>query len=364
MFRIPLKCVEVGVAAFALLFLALPVTAEEWKQYRQSASHMGTKWHIALYSRTPEAANTAFERAWKLIGEIDSTLTNYSADSELNLLCNGAPHEAPVRVGEHLWTVMSAANALSKETDGAFDVTIGPVSKLWRRARKRKQMPDLEKLARARELVGAGFVRLVPETKSIQLLKPRMQIDLGGIAKGYAVDQAIEAITTAGIESALVNGGGDLRVSGSPPDKEAWTVEVANLMSDSRTPSRTPLVHAAIATSGDAWQFVLIDGKRYSHIIDPKTGLGVTRRTATTVRAPTCMQADALASVICVLTPEKGMQLADTKKNVAAQIVLATDTEVRSWNSHRWQWSTTQQTVSGKRLPPTKREPGSQSSDN
>lgn len=300
------------------------IDAGEWKIHRQSASLMGTKWHIALYSRDTETANVAFLRAWDVLKEIDSDLSNYSADSELNRLCRGAPHATPVNVGDHLWNVLIAADILSRETGGAFDVTIGPVSKLWRHARKRKALPAKQRLNKAHSAVGFRFIELHRPTNSVRLTQADMQIDLGGIAKGYGVDKAIEAIQKCGIRSVLVNGGGDLAVANPPPDQSGWQVDVSQL-DPTKTPLKTRLANAAIATSGDAWQFVEINGRRYSHIIDPRTGIGMTRRMSVSVIAPTCMQADSLASALCVLKPSDGMALVRREKRVESMQILAGD---------------------------------------
>lgn len=285
---------------------------------------MGTKWHVALYSQDAKTANAAFRRAWEMVDEIERDLTNYSATSELNRLCASSPHEQPVPVGRHLWITLQAAHRMSLKTEGAFDVTIGPVSKLWRRARKKKQMPDGDKLTAALQSVGYQLIEYHPQTTSVQLTKANMQIDLGGIAKGYAVDQALAALRQCGITSALVNGGGDLAVSAPPPGEDAWHVEVAGLNPNGKT-RKIALANAAVATSGDAWQFLIIDKQRYSHIIDPRTGLGTTRRITASVVAPNCMQADALASACCVLDTEASVRLINAEESTNATIVTAAD---------------------------------------
>lgn len=323
MFRTPLICREVGLAlVWTCLFSAsvAPVTAAEWEMYRQSATYMGTKWHVALYSQDAKTANAAFAKAWEMVDEIERDLTNYSATSELNRLCASSPHDHPVPVGRHLWTTLQASHRMSLKTDGAFDVTIGPVSKLWRRARKKKQMPDADKLTDALQAVGFRLIEYDQQTTAVRLTKPDMQLDLGGIAKGYAVDQALSVIRECGVTSALVNGGGDLAVSDPPPGKDAWQVEVAGLNPREQT-RQIELANAAVATSGDAWQYLIIDKQRYSHIIDPRTGLGTTRRITASVVAPTCMLADALASACCVLDPTTSASLIKAHKDTAATIV-------------------------------------------
>ena len=302
--------------------LTLGVThghAGKWERYQRDAEFMGAKWYIVLYSRDLDSANRGFERAWKTIAEIDRHLSNYRPDSELNRLCRSAPHAEPVPVGPHLWRVMRAADGLSRQTSGAFDVTVGPLTKLWRRARVRKQLPDAERLVEARKLVGYQLVRYTETVQAIQLTFAKMQLDLGGIAKGYAVDQALAALRKEGITRALVNGGGDLAVGAAPPEATAWQVAVASV--DPESPQEyLKLANGAVATSGDRWQSLEIGGKRYSHIVDPRSGMGTTHRTSASVVAPTCMQADAWASAISVLQPEKGIRLIESEPNIEAKL--------------------------------------------
>lgn len=297
--------------AHVVLFAATTLANAEWKMYQRSAPHMGTRWHIALYSQQPQTANRAFERAFAVVAEIDLALSNYRADSELTKLCRSAPHEAFVPVSEHLWCVLKAADRMSKRTGGAFDVTVGPLTRRWRRAHARKELPSAEVLRREREKVGYQLIEFADHGRGVRLKRARMQIDLGGIAKGYAVDAAMKAIESSGVTSALVNGGGDLAVSEAPPGERGWVVTLSSHPKEK--PREIRLANAAVATSGDAWQFIELDGQRYSHIVDPRTGLGVTHRVTASVIAPTCMQADAWASTLCVV-PKAAKQWATEQK--------------------------------------------------
>lgn len=291
--------------------------------YRRSAPFMGTTWHIALYSDNSETANAAFQLAWAKIDEIERDLTNYDNNSELNRLCNSSPHEQPVPVGSHLWKVLTTSDALSRKTAGAFDVTVGPFTKLWRRARRRGELPSTDSLQACRASVGFQAIGFLPKTQSVRLTKPGMLIDLGGIAKGYAVDETLRALAGAGIRSALVNGGGDLAVSDPPPGKPGWEVKLAGLDAQTDSAKETiMLTQQAIATSGDAWQFLEINGKRYSHILDPRTGIGTSQRITVTVIAPTCMQADGWASALAVLDPTTGLSLIAKEAGIQARLIL------------------------------------------
>lgn len=307
-------------AAAWLGLIANPVDANEWVRYQRTATFMGTNWYVALYSQDIDSANRAFERAWAVIDEIDRDLSNYRGDSELNRLCRAAPHPHPIPVKNHLWCVLRAADRISRETGGAFDVTIGPLTKLWRRARLQKRLPDAERIAETRERVGYQMVRYDTQRQAIQLTKAGMQLDLGGIAKGYAVDQAMAAIRQVGIDRALVNGGGDLAVGAAPPNSTGWRIAIASLAPQSPA-DYLILADAAVATSGDAWQFLEIDGKRYSHIVDPQTGMGSTRRSTVSVLAPTCMRADGWASALSVLPRDQGLRLIRNEPKLEAMLI-------------------------------------------
>jgi thiamine biosynthesis lipoprotein len=242
----------------------------------------------------------------------------------LNQLSRGAPHETGVVVRDDLWRVLRAADRLSRQSDGAFDVTVGPLTKLWRRARRQKVLPDRGRLQSALDAVGYQLVSFDEQRRAVKLGRPQMQLDLGGIAKGYAVDEALRVLASRGIDRALVNGGGDLAVTAPPPGQSGWQIDTGTL--DEKTPGRRLEVHhAAVATSGDIWQFVEIDGVRYSHILNPHTGLGITRRCSVTVVAPTCMLADGLASAVSVLGPDAGIALVETQPDTEAVVFEAAE---------------------------------------
>jgi len=180
-------------------------------------------------------------------------------------------------------------------------------------------------------------VRLDAATHSVALLKPGMKLDLGGIGKGYAAGAAIAALKENGVSRALVAGAGDIVTSGPPPDANGWTIGIAPLEAPNAAPSRFLLLDdAAVSTSGDAERYVEIDGKRYSHIVDPKTGLGLVDRISVTVVAPRGETADYLDTSVCVLGPEKGLALVDATEGAAALIVRATAAGPRTYESKRW----------------------------
>ncbi len=287
--------------------------------------HMGTRFRIILYAPNEETARKTAAAAFARIANLDATMSDYRPASELMRLCakSGA---APVHVSDELFFVLSKAQETSRLSDGAFDVTVGPVVQLWRTARRTKKMPPADKLAAAKELVGWRNIVLDEKAHTVQLLKKGMLLDLGGIAKGYAADEGIAVLKKEGITRALVAAGGDIAVSDAPPDAEGWKIAIAPLEEGADKEGPYMVLHnAAVSTSGDAEQYVEIDGKRYSHIVDPKTGLGLVGRMSATVVAPHGVIADSHTKIIAVLGPERGFLILGKEDGVSGRFVSLTD---------------------------------------
>jgi thiamine biosynthesis lipoprotein len=298
--------------------------------------HMGTRFKVIVYAPEETAAKRSAKAAFARIAALDAMLSDYRPTSELMQLCRKAGGE-PVTVSKELFFVLSRAQEVSRLSDGAFDVTVGPIVHLWRLARRNHQLPDAKELAEARALVGYRNIRLDEKKQTVQLLKAGMRLDLGGIAKGYAADEALRVLEQQGIKRALVAAGGDIAVSGPPPGARGWKIGIAPLEDADRDPNRYLLLHdAAASTSGDAEQYVEIDGKRYSHIVDPKTGLGLVGRQSVTVTARRGITADSLTKVVSVLGPEKGLPLIDATPGAAAFAVRKTDRGLQTFQSKRF----------------------------
>ena len=252
-------------------------------------------------------------------------MSDYRPTSELMRLCEKAGGD-PVKVSDDLFFVLAKAEEVSQSSDGAFDVTVGPVVRLWRLSpRDRNDCPTPTNLQKALALVGYKNMKLDAKEHTVQLLKPGMKLDLGGIAKGYAADEALAVLKQHGIDRALVAAGGDIAMSGPPPDAEGWTVGILPLAPDEVKSPRHLILHdAGVSTSGDAEQYVEIDGKRYSHMIDPRTGLGLLGQRSVTVVAPNGITSDSLTKVVSVLG-EAGLKIIEKQKGVSARIVRLTD---------------------------------------
>jgi FAD:protein FMN transferase len=247
-------------------------------------------------------------------------MSDYQADSELNLLCE-KPAGIPVPVSEDLFRVLQRSDHISRISRGAFDVTVGPYVRLWRFARKRKVLPTPAEVAAARTTVGWEKVRLDPRNRTATLEVPGMRLDLGGIAKGYSADQALRELKIHGITRAFVAASGDISLGDPPPGERGWKVGISGWGS-SDAPCTLVLHNTGISTSGDAEQFIDIDGVRYSHIVSPVTGLGLTERIQVSIVAPDATATDGLATAVSVLGKEAGLRLIEQESRTAALILM------------------------------------------
>ncbi|HJP00475.1 MAG TPA: FAD:protein FMN transferase [Planctomycetota bacterium] len=306
--------------------------APELAPYRETRAAMGTTFSITVYASDGVQAGGALEAAFARVMELDGLLSDHDPSSELSRLSERSAGQA-TPVSPHLWAVLVGAAEINELSAGAFDVTVGPLSRLWRRARRRAEHPRAEHLTRARAAVGARHLLLDPVHRTVTLALDGMRLDLGAIAKGYALDQVLRVLEQHGIVHALVEGGGDLAAGEPPPQRAGWHLAVEVLSDVSAPRVQLSLARAALATSGDLYQHTLIDGVRSSHIIDPRTGLGLTRRVGATVVAESGLRADALASALCVLGPEHGLALVETLEGVEARLVTLEDGELQAHES-------------------------------
>jgi len=287
---------------------------------------MGALFSISLYAADKAAAEQAANAAFQRIAALDEMMSDYRADSELMLLCD-KPFGQPIAVSQDLFAILKRAQEISKITDGAFDVTIGPFTRLWRFSRKKKSLPSTEQIAGARAAFGWQKLRLDAKKRTVTLLVPNMRLDLGGIAKGYAADQALKVLKSNGITRALVAASGDSAIGDPPPEQPGWKIGVTPIDSHTNALVTSLVLHnAAVSTSGDTEQGIEINGVRYSHILDPKTGLGLTNRIQVTVMAPDATTTDGLATGLCVMGTKDALRLVNSLPHVAA-IILTKDGE-------------------------------------
>lgn len=295
-------------------------------RFTYSQYHMGVDTRLVVYAPDEKTAIDACAAAFKRIAALDSIMSDYQQKSELNRLCqkSGGP---PVRVSEELFLVLKRAQEVSKLSDGAFDVTAGPIIRLWRAARKAKKLPTQAEIDNTRKLVGWKKMVLNEKARTVRLAVKGMQLDLGGIAKGYADDEAQRVLKQHGVTRALVEMGGDIVVSDPPPGKEGWTIRVPNAGDDKGT-ADLPFANCAISTSGDTIQFAIIDGRRYSHIVDPRTGQALTNRVQVTLIAKDGLTSDPLTKTLIIYPERREKLLAAYPGTQAFVKVLPLDAEV------------------------------------
>lgn len=274
----------------------MPVTARAGS-FSTERPLMGTLFRIKTYTENSSLAEKAAAEAFAAAEAINAVASDYIADSEL-LSFSKLPAGKPHPVSETLFPLLVQAHHYAEKSNGNFDPTLGTLTKLWRESRRRKSLPDPETLAKA--LASSGFKKLqLDETeRTLTFTVPGMRLDLGGIAKGQAADAMLAVFIKHGLSRTSITCGGDIRVGDPPPGKTHWTIAVKT------TGDPKPaleLINSAVSTSGDLHQFIEIAGKRYSHIIDPHTGLGLTEARTATVTAPTAAESDALATAACVL---------------------------------------------------------------
>ena len=279
---------------------------------------MGTLFRVVAHTADEFRGYSAIRRAFARAHDLDAKLSDYKPDSELIRL-QRTGFGQPFRASDDLYCVVKAAQQIAAESEGLFDITIGPLSRLWRESRQAGRLPHPAALREAHAKVGYGRIRLHSATQAIELLTAGMQLDLGGIAKGYAADAMLAILCADGIESALVVAGGDVVVGAPPPGERAWNVGVAPDEAHATASLTLRLAHQAVSTSGASSQHVTIDGVRYSHIVDPRTGLGLTHSTAVTVVAPTATQTDALATAASVLGARDGLRFLSRQPRVQAR---------------------------------------------
>ena len=278
-----------------------PPNASQLTRFEFLKPQMGAPFRMVLYAPNQTHATQAANAAFRRVEALNAILSDYETDSELNELSRTAGSGRAIPLSADLWNLLVEAQRFAKLSDGAFDITVGPCVSLWRKARREQKFPDTARLAEARRAV--GYEKLVLRDRTARLLASDMKLDVGGIAKGYAVDEAMKVLKQHGIRHALVAAAGDIAVSAAPPGKAGWQIEAGS------PPKSHALSHAAVSTSGDQFQHLELNGIRYSHIVDPRSGIGLTNQVQVTVIARESRTADALATAISVLGAEKGSGL-------------------------------------------------------
>lgn len=305
---------------------------------------MGAPWTITVHADSRSRGEAAIAAAFAEVARLEGILSDYDPESELSRLSASSP--TSVRVSDDLWDVLERAAFFRDMSSGGFDPTVGPLTSLWRQSRRSGRLPTAEKLEAARSAVGPSTMRLERAKRVVDLRVPGMRLDLGGIGMGYAVDAAMAVLQGRGITSAMIDASGDIAVTGAPPGRDSWRIRVAGLRGQTTKRAAAKfeaddgewldLVDAAVTTSGDALQAVEIDGVRYSHIVDPRTGIGVVGPAAVTVIAADCTTADAAATAASVLGPSPGIAFVEAIPGAEARFQWLENGKVSAAQTSGW----------------------------
>jgi thiamine biosynthesis lipoprotein len=316
-----------AVAAMVLAFVgswAAPTSGEGSSRLEFEHEAMGTRFRLVVVDHDEARARAAAERAFRRVDQLDESLSDNRFESDHRKL-ERSPIGMQVAVPDDLWEVLAEAQLIATATDGAFDVTVGALTRLWRWAARRQTEPSAERLLAARQTVGYRALELDETTRSVTIRRSGLRLDLGGIAKGYAVDEAFETLRAAGLRSILVDGGGDLRLGAPPPGSRGWRVAVPTHGTgpgDALSWRSVLLSDISIATSGATYRSTGPDGR--SHVLNPRSGVGIRGDRIVTVMSKSASRADALASALSVLGPG-GISVARDLGAIEAVVVDATD---------------------------------------
>jgi thiamine biosynthesis lipoprotein len=308
------------------------------ERHTYTRTQMGVPFRLVIFAADADEAQAASEAAFARVTALNAIFSDYDPQSEAMRLSAKSGDEQFHDISMEMRTVLVMARQYWMSSDGAFDVTVGPLTKIWRQARSSKKLPQTDALQAARSSTGMDQVTLTPVALKARLEAPQMRLDFGGLVKGFALDEALHVLSMKGIRHALAAAGGDIATLGAPPGEPGWRIGLTPLDADAEPSAFLLLRDRAVASSGDAYQFVEIEGKRYSHIVDPRTGFGLTTRSSVTVVANRAVNADAAATTASVLGPEKGMRWIETQSGLAARFVYVPETgrEPRETTSRLW----------------------------
>lgn len=304
--------------------LLLASATHDRQRFEAAEPHMGTIFRIVLYAEDAGRAREGFAGAFERVRQLDAIFSDYDESSEAMRVCREACAR-PAKVSPDLFRVLQASQRLSEETEGAFDVTIGTLTRLWRAARRERRLPSAKEIETARLKSGFGNLVLDPAQQTVQIRQCGLLLDFGAIAKGYAADEALSELRKRGITQALVAASGDLAIGAAPPGLKGWSIGVESFDESER--QALELSNVAISTSGDSEQYLEIGGKRYSHILDARTGTPLTESIAVTVIAQEGMVADSFATAISALGPTAGMAFLERHPSTAGAIVTQEGTK-------------------------------------
>lgn len=308
--------------------------AVKTSMYKQSMLLMGNRFELTAVGPGEAWANEKIAAGVQEIKRIEKLLTTFNDSSETNQV-NAAAGIQPVRVSEETFRLIQRSIRISDITQGAFDISYGSVDKsLWNFDAGMTRLPDEKTARRMVRLINYRNIILDENEKTVFLKEPGMRIGFGGIGKGYAAEMAKRVMKMAGVESGIVNASGDLTCWGTQPDSQPWTIGIVNPNLKEQIFSYMSVTDMAVATSGNYEKFVTINGKKYSHTINPRTGLPVSGIKSVTIITPNAEIADAMATPVTIMGIKAGLDMINQVKDIEAIVIDDNDTIYTSNNLH------------------------------
>lgn len=298
------------IYTITLLVFSTPLLQAQTRKFSYSEMKMGSAFNLIIVSADSNKANHLARKSYELVDSLNHIFSNYDSSSELSKI-NASAGLLPYKMSRAMLDLVQKSQYAYIQSKGAYDISIGPLSSLWRNARKAKLFPEASTVLATKKLVGFAQVKINKRLGTIFLPNANMQLDFGGIAKGYIAQWVINFLKANGIQQALVDAGGDIVMSGPPLNQQGWLIGV-NLpeTTDQLLNKKLQLSNCSVATSGDVYQFIEYKGVKYSHIINPLTGYGVTNLRNVTIVAKTGATADWLATACSILPIKEAKQLA------------------------------------------------------
>ena len=292
------------------------------KIYQQSFVCMGVDFEMSVVSTNEEEANRFIDLGKREIDRIERLISSWDPSSQTSAVNKQAGRNA-VAVDTELFLLIQRAVGISRLTDGAFDLTYAAIDPLWVFDGQEKSMPKKEVLDASVAAIGFQKLVLNKDKNTVFLPEEGMKIGFGAIGKGYAADRVKALLQAAGLKAGLINASGDIAAWGTQPDGQPWQIGLINPMKKDKVFAWFPINGQAVVTSGDYEKYVTIEGERYGHIINPRTGLPSKGVVSATVFAPKAELADALATALFVMGPESGLHLANQLPDVEALMIDA-----------------------------------------
>ena len=290
------------------------------KSYSESSILMGSSFEITVVALDEDFAKESLAIAKKEIIRIENLISSWDQKSETSRINKNAGIGA-VEVSKELFDLIFRAQQISKLSSGAFDLTFAAVDKLWNFDGRESEMPNPDALKASVFNIGYQLIELNEQSLTVFLPKKGMKIGFGAIGKGYAADRAKQLLVERGVLGGIINASGDMNTWGTKPDGSSWTIGIVNPMNNKKVFSWFSLEHNAVVTSGDYEKFTQINGRRYSHIIDPRTGIPSQGIVSCTVFAGKAELADAIATAIFVMGVESGLFLIDQLPDIEAILI-------------------------------------------